>query len=162
VDEQTHDAGSPVGQQPAGNDGSPSPQARTAGGRSTHRFATMSFPKKIITALLGVAAAIGAVWGRVQAVQGISGLIAQAHERAHPSDFVRTRWLGLEIWQDGRRLGLFEDDPSSYNHSRGDLDPAPFELRFPRQYADLGLRLVAWTAGRHPSGHAGRELLLRL
>jgi hypothetical protein len=105
----------------------------------------MSVPKRILTGLVALATAIGALWGAVQAVQGVASLIEDAQRRAHPSDLVRTQWLGIEIWQDDKRLGLSEYAPTTYNHSQATLDAAPFELRFPSQYSDLGLSIVAWT-----------------
>lgn len=115
-------------------------------GRFARLFRGMSLPKKIITMVLAVAAALGTLWGAVQAVEGVSTLISDRNKRANPPQLARTQNLGIEIWQDDKKQGLFEPEPRvGYNSSRADLDASPFELRFPIKYADLALQLVAWT-----------------
>ena len=50
-------------------------------------------------------------------------------ETRPPTDYLRTPWLGLEVWQDGKANGLFKVD--SYS-TRVAMSRAPFEIRVPR------------------------------
>lgn len=54
---------------------------------------------------------------------------AKPTETRAPTDYLRTPWLGLEIWQDGKANGLFKVD--SYS-TRVAMSRAPFEIRVPR------------------------------
>jgi hypothetical protein len=47
-----------------------------------------------------------------------------------PTDYLRTPWLGLEVWQDGKANGLFKGG-DSYS-TRVAMSRAPFEIRVPR------------------------------
>jgi hypothetical protein len=51
-------------------------------------------------------------------------------ETRPPTDYLRTPWLGLEVWQDGKANGLFKGG-DSYS-TRVTMSHTPFEIRVPR------------------------------
>jgi|ERR1044071_824485 hypothetical protein len=55
---------------------------------------------------------------------------AKPTETRAPTDYLRTPWLGLEVWQDGKADGLFKGG-DSYS-TRVAMSRAPFEIRVPR------------------------------
>jgi hypothetical protein len=59
-----------------------------------------------------------------------------------PTDYLRTPWLGLEVWQDGKANGLFKVD--SYS-TRVAMSRAPFEIRVPRAKDDAPVLMAAST-----------------
>lgn len=63
-------------------------------------------------------------------------------ETRAPTDYLRTPWLGLEVWQDGKANGLFKGD--SYS-TRVAMSRAPFEIRVPRVKDDPPILIAAST-----------------
>jgi hypothetical protein len=63
-------------------------------------------------------------------------------ETRAPTDYLRTPWLGLEVWQDGKANGLLKVD--SYS-TRVAMSRAPFEIRVPRVKDDPPLLVAAST-----------------
>lgn len=63
-------------------------------------------------------------------------------ETRAPTDYLRTPWLGLEIWQDGKANGLFKVD--SYS-TRVVMSRAPFEIRVPRAKDETSVLVAAST-----------------
>jgi hypothetical protein len=63
-------------------------------------------------------------------------------ETRPPTDYLRTPWLGLEVWQDGKANGLLKVD--SYS-TRVAMSRAPFEIRVPRVKDDPPLLVAAST-----------------
>ncbi|MDT4895451.1 MAG: hypothetical protein QOH25_528 [Acidobacteriota bacterium] len=63
-------------------------------------------------------------------------------ETRAPTDYLRTPWLGLEVWQDGKANGLFKVD--SYS-TRVAMSHTPFEIRVPRVKDDAPLLVAAST-----------------
>ena len=63
-------------------------------------------------------------------------------ETRAPTDYLRTPWLGLEVWQDGKADGLFKVD--SYN-TRVAMTRAPFEIRVPRAKDETPVLVAAST-----------------
>jgi hypothetical protein len=59
-----------------------------------------------------------------------------------PTDYLRTPWLGLEVWQDGKANGLFKVD--SYS-TRVAMSRAPFEIRVPRVKDETPVLVAAST-----------------
>jgi hypothetical protein len=59
-----------------------------------------------------------------------------------PTDYLRSPWLGLEVWQDGKAAGLFKVD---LRRTRASLGREPFELRVPRLKNDPPVLVTAWT-----------------
>ena len=64
-------------------------------------------------------------------------------ETRAPTDYLRTPWLGLEVWQDGKANGLFRGDLKS---TRVAMSRAPFEIRVPRAKGDAPILVAAWTS----------------
>jgi hypothetical protein len=64
-------------------------------------------------------------------------------ETRAPTDYLRTPWLGLEVWQDGKANGLFKGDLKS---TRVAMSRAPFEIRVPRVKDDPPLLVAASTS----------------
>jgi hypothetical protein len=62
-----------------------------------------------------------------------------------PTDYLRTPWLGLEVWQDGKADGLFKVD--SYS-TRVAMSRAPFEIRVPRVKDETPVLVAASTNRR--------------
>jgi hypothetical protein len=60
-----------------------------------------------------------------------------------PTDYLRTPWLGLEVWQDGKANGLFKVD--SYS-TRVAMSSAPFEIRVPRVKDETPVLVAASTS----------------
>lgn len=67
---------------------------------------------------------------------------AKPTETRAPTDYLRTPWLGLEVWQDGKADGLFKVD--SYS-TRVVMSRAPFELRVPRAKDETPVLVAAST-----------------
>jgi hypothetical protein len=67
---------------------------------------------------------------------------AKPTETRAPTDYLRTPWLGLEVWQDGKANGLFKVD--SYS-TRVAMSSAPFEMRVPRVKDDPPILVAAST-----------------
>lgn len=63
-------------------------------------------------------------------------------ETRAPTDYLRTPWLGMEVWQDGKANGLFKVD--SYS-TRVAMSRAPFEIRVPRVKDGTPLLVAAST-----------------
>lgn len=63
-------------------------------------------------------------------------------ETRAPTDYLRTPWLGLEVWQDGKANGLFKVD--SYS-TRVVMSRAPFEIRVSRVKDDPPILVAAST-----------------
>lgn len=57
----------------------------------------------------------------------------------------RTPWLGVEVWQDDRRVPLSVVGDRTDGPVRAVVSRAPFELRFPRLRADVDLGVCTWT-----------------
>jgi hypothetical protein len=70
-------------------------------------------------------------------------------ETRAPTDYLRTPWLGLEVWQDGKANGLFKVD--SYS-TRVAMSRTPFEIRVPRVKDETPVLVAASTNGH---SHAG-------
>lgn len=68
---------------------------------------------------------------------------ARPTETRAPTDYLRSPWLGLEVWQDGKAAGLFKVD---LRRTRVSLGHEPFELRVPRLKDDPRVLVTAWTA----------------
>jgi hypothetical protein len=64
-------------------------------------------------------------------------------ETRAPTDYLRTPWLGLEFWQDGKSNGLFKGDLKS---TRVAMSRAPFEIRVPRIKDDPPVLVAASTS----------------
>jgi hypothetical protein len=60
-----------------------------------------------------------------------------------PTDYLRTPWLGLEVWQDGKANGLFKGG-DSYS-TRVAMSRAPFEIRVPRVKDETPVLVAAST-----------------
>lgn len=56
------------------------------------------------------------------------------------SDYLRTPWLGLEVWQDGKASPMYKVDD---RHTRISLSSAPFEIRVPR-IKNVPVLVTAW------------------
>jgi hypothetical protein len=67
---------------------------------------------------------------------------AKPTETRAPTDYLRTPWLGLEVWQDGKANGLFKGDLKS---TRVAMSRAPFEIRVPRVKDDPPVLVAAST-----------------
>lgn len=63
-------------------------------------------------------------------------------ETRAPTDYLRSPWLGLEVWQDGKASGMFKVD---LRRTRVSLSGGPFELRVPRLKDDPPVLVTAWT-----------------
>jgi len=68
---------------------------------------------------------------------------SETSETRPPTDLLRSPWLGLEVWQDGKASGLFKVD---LRRTRVSLKSAPFEIRVPRLKDDPPVLMVAWTS----------------
>jgi hypothetical protein len=64
-------------------------------------------------------------------------------ETRPPTDYLRTPWLALEVWQDGKAAGLLKVD---LRRTRVSLKREPFEIRVPRLKDDAPVLVVAWTS----------------
>jgi hypothetical protein len=64
-------------------------------------------------------------------------------ESRAPTDYLRSPWLGLEVWQGDKASGLFKVD---LRHTRVSLSRAPFEIRVPRLKDDAPVLVTAWTS----------------
>jgi len=58
-----------------------------------------------------------------------------------PTDYLRSPWLGLEVWQGGKASGLFKVD---LRRTRVPLSSEPFEIRVPRLKDNPPVLVVAW------------------
>jgi hypothetical protein len=67
---------------------------------------------------------------------------AKPTETRAPTDYLRTPWLGLEVWQDGKANGLFKVD--SYS-TRVAMSRTPFEIRVPRVKDETPILVAAST-----------------
>lgn len=67
---------------------------------------------------------------------------ARPVESRAPTDYLRSPWLGLEVWQDGKASGMFKVD---LRRTRVSLSREPFELRVPRLKDDPPILVTAWT-----------------
>jgi hypothetical protein len=70
---------------------------------------------------------------------------AKPVESKAPTDYLRSPWLGLEVWQDGKPSGMFKVD---LRHTRVSLSRAPFEIRVPRLKDDAPVLVTAWTTDK--------------
>ncbi len=84
----------------------------------------------------------------------------ETEPQAIRSEFLRTPWLGLEVWQAGTRCALARASGSDWDSSWGSpvrvfLRYAPFELRTPRLDEDETIRVSAWRDASifHPLTH---------
>ncbi len=68
---------------------------------------------------------------------------ARPTETRAPTDYLRSPWLALEVWQDGKASGMFKVD---LRRTRVSLGREPFELRVPRLKDDPPVLVTAWTA----------------
>ena len=68
---------------------------------------------------------------------------AKPTETRAPTDYLRTPWLGLEVWQDGKANGLFKGG-DSYS-TRVSMSRAPFEIRVPRVKDETPMLVAAST-----------------
>ncbi len=68
---------------------------------------------------------------------------AKPTETRAPTDYLRTPWLGLEVWQDGKANGLFKGG-DSYS-TRVAMSRAPFEIRVPRAKDETSVLVAAST-----------------
>ena len=66
---------------------------------------------------------------------------ARPAETRAPTDYLRSPWLGLEVWQDGRASGMFKVD---LRRTRVSLGREPFEVRVPRLKDDAPVLVTAW------------------
>jgi hypothetical protein len=71
-----------------------------------------------------------------------ANVIVKPTETRAPTDYLRTPWLGLEVWQDGKANGLFKVD--SYS-TRVAMSRAPFEIRVPRAKDETPVLVAAST-----------------
>lgn len=65
----------------------------------------------------------------------------------HKTDFLRTPWLGIEVWQNNQRRPIFKIDKdywASREAVRIPLLPAPFELRFANIDQSDSVMVTAW------------------
>ncbi|MGE2728971.1 hypothetical protein ACQI4F_05820 [Mycolicibacterium vaccae] len=98
--------------------------------------------------MLAIAGAVGTVAGAINVVVPVGHWVAKKFEEEKVGLLSRSQNLGFEIWQEKQSVDLYEDSSSgqaSYRSQRAQLVAAPFELRFPKKQADLGIRIVAWT-----------------
>lgn len=72
-----------------------------------------------------------------------SNVNARPTETRAPTDYLRSPWLGLEVWQDGKASGLFKVD---LRRTRVSLGREPFEIRVPRVTDDPPVLVTAWTS----------------
>lgn len=92
--------------------------------------------------LLGLAAAIGTLFG---AGKAISGTWTWWQEQQAPrSAFDRTPHLGLEFLQGDRADAMFYRDPDQ-RVVRVEMGPASFVMRMPRLDPNTAVEVVAWT-----------------
>lgn len=59
------------------------------------------------------------------------------------TDYLRSPWLGLEVWQGGKVDGMFKAD--DLRRTRVAMTPEPFEIRVPRLKDNPPVLVVAWT-----------------
>lgn len=62
-------------------------------------------------------------------------------ETSAPTDYLRSPWLGLEVWQGGKANGLFKVD---LRRTRVAMSREPFEIRLPRLTDNPPVLLTAW------------------
>lgn len=62
-------------------------------------------------------------------------------ETNSPTDYLRSPWLGFEVWQKGKASGLFKVD---LRRTRVALSREPFEIRVPRLKDDSPILVAAW------------------
>ena len=67
---------------------------------------------------------------------------ARPTETRAPTDYLRSPWLALEVWQDGKASGMFKVD---LRRTRVSLGREPFEIRVPRLKDDPPVLVAAWT-----------------
>lgn len=58
------------------------------------------------------------------------------------TDYLRSPWLGLEVWQDGKMDGMFKVD---VRRTRVAMSREPFEIKVPRLNGNPPVLIVAWT-----------------
>jgi hypothetical protein len=75
--------------------------------------------------------------------QLVSNVNPKPEESKPATDYLRSPWLGLEVWQDGEARGLFKVD---LRRTRVSLKREPFEIRVPRLKNDPPVQMVAWTS----------------
>ncbi len=68
---------------------------------------------------------------------------ARPTETRAPTDYLRSPWLNLEAWQNGKAADMFKVD---LRRTRVSLGHEPFELRVPRLKDDPPVLVVAWTS----------------
>jgi hypothetical protein len=103
---------------------------------------------RVVTGILAVATAIGALWGAFtaisQAVELLNKRSVKAQPPPPPPQMLRTPRLGLQFWQsDARDIMQFDENAEpaivTVLMKRG-----PFEIRFPKLKRDQALQLCAW------------------
>ncbi len=106
------------------------------------RYGDLSAPKKVITALLALAAAFTTLWGAYQAVEGALGLWREWNDVQ--TELFRTPRLGLEFWQEGARNDMFFNNEGDKEIVRVSMKSGPFEMRFPRPDENGGILINGW------------------
>lgn len=100
-----------------------------------------------LLALLIVGGIIALVKFNQKASPSNSGVLssnanAKPVESKAPTDYLRSPWLALEIWQGGKPSGMFKVD---LRRTRVSLSREPFEIRVPRLKDDPPVLVTAWT-----------------
>jgi hypothetical protein len=121
-----------------------------------NRYANLSVPNKVITAVLAIGAALTTMWGAFQAVEGVLGVWREWRDA--PTELSRTPRLGLEFWQEGNRNDMFFSSEAGKEKVRVPLTPEPFEMRFPKPDERNGLQVNGWVDDSNFTAQQGTRL----
>jgi len=100
---------------------------------------------RVVTGIVAVAAAIGALWGALTAVgQAVEYLHKWTAKPTPPPTMLHTPRLGLQFWQGDTEDTIQFDPDSQPEVVRVSMRRAPFEMRFPAVKRGQALQVCAW------------------
>jgi hypothetical protein len=108
-------------------------------------FGAWSLPKRVVGVILGIAGAIGGLFGAYQAFAFAVDKWNDAHKET--TEFDRTPQLGMEFWQGDEAAPMFSRD-DQFDSVEVHLKPASCVMRFPKVDANTAVELCAGSTTR--------------
>jgi hypothetical protein len=104
----------------------------------------LNYAQRLGLLFVGIISLSGAVNGALVITEFASRAIANVTARHGPT-VLESPWTGLQIWQSGTQIPLFTgvDQGNSHPILTADLEPSPFEMRFPIGIAKVGAEVCA-------------------